>query len=203
MHIKKIENIFKMRKASIMGQYKKSAVMILLEDIDGVLHIIFEVRAYTLRHQPGDICLPGGKVENGEEPKDAAIRETMEELNLNREDIEYIGEMDYFVTPYGSIMYPFIGKLKNKISSPNISEVDHIFKVPLKFFIENSPVWYKMDIGPRNIEDFPYELIRKGKDYKFSHGILNQYFYQYKDYVIWGFTARIVKEFIDMIADCQ
>ncbi|SUY46760.1 hydrolase [Clostridium putrefaciens] len=200
MSIQDIKSVFNKRKAGIMGDFKKSSVMILLENTNGVTYIIFEVRALTLRHQPGDVCLPGGKIEKGESPKEAAIRETMEELNLIRKDIEYIGEMDYFITPYGSIMYTFVGEfIGNKDIIPSPYEVDHIFKVPLEFFLEEEPIFYEMEIGPKSTEGFPFELINKGESYNFSKGILSQYFYKYENHVIWGFTARIVKGFVDII----
>ncbi|MBU3218869.1 NUDIX hydrolase [Clostridium algidicarnis] len=200
MAMEHIKSVFNKRKAGVMGNFRESSVMILLEEINGVTYIIFEVRALNLRHQPGDVCLPGGKIEEDESPKEAAIRETMEELNLVRKDIEYIGEMDYLVTPYGSIMYTFIGELKgNKDIIPSSYEVDHIFKVPLDFFLKEEPTFYEMEIGPKSTEGFPFELINRGENYKFSKGMLSQYFYKYENHVIWGFTARIVKEFIDII----
>lgn len=197
--IKTARKIFKNRQINSIRKYKKAAVMILLYEENNEPHIIFEVRSSKLRNQPGDVCLPGGKVEKGETSKEAAVRETIEELNVLREDIEYIGEMDYFISPYGLIMYPFIGRLKRDAVNPNLSEVDHIFKVPLKYFMNNEPILYEMEIGPKNLDEFPFELINGGKDYKFRTGILKEYFYQYDGYVIWGFTAQVVKSFIDII----
>lgn len=197
--IEKIEDIFSSRTAGIIGRNKRSAVMLLLSEENGEESIVFEVRAKGLRHQPGDVCLPGGRIEENESAKEAAIRETIEELNLGKGELQYIGQMDYFVSPYGTIMYPFISRLLSSNVNPNPGEVDHIFKVPLSYFLDNEPLLYEMEIGPRLKEDFPYHLIKGGKDYKFSRGILNQYFYKYEDYVIWGFTAMIVKSFIDII----
>lgn len=197
--IDQVEGIFKGRKASIIGNFRKSAVMLLLVEEKGEAHIIFEERAHNLRHQPGDICLPGGKIEPEESPKRTAIRETIEELNLEESEINYIGEMDYFVSPYGSIMYPFVASTSKMDIRPSAAEVDHIIKVPLSFFLEKEPLLYEMEIGPRLMEDFPYHLIKGGKDYKFSKGRLKQYFYEYEGHVIWGFTAMIVKNFIEII----
>jgi ADP-ribose pyrophosphatase len=194
-----IEKTFRDREADILGELRKNAVMILLSEEEGKTNIIFEVRAFNLRHQPGDICLPGGKVERGETPEEASIRETMEELNLKRNDIKFIGRMDYIVTPYNFIMYPFIAKLNKNQIFPNKGEVDHIFKVPIEFFIENPPELYELSLMPNPGEEFPYHLIRNGKDYKFRIGKLPEYFYKYKDYVIWGFTALIIKSFIDVL----
>lgn len=197
--IESIERVFKGRKASIIGEYKKSAVMLLLVEDEGENYIIFEERAHNLRHQPGDICLPGGKIENSESPKETAIRETLEELNLKNEDISFIGEMDYFISPYGSIMYTFIAKTNIKNIFPSKDEVDHIIKVPINYFIENEPLSYDMEIAPDLKNDFPYDLVKGGKDYKFSRGKLKQYFYKYEGNVIWGFTAMIVRRFVEII----
>ncbi|WP_309245240.1 NUDIX hydrolase [Clostridium estertheticum] len=197
--INKVEEIFKDRIPKVIGEFDKSAVMILLvEDNDG-LSIVFEVRALKLRSQPGDVCLPGGRVELNEDPKEAAVRETMEELNLERDQIKIIGDMDYYISPYGNIMYAYVGYLKYGEINPSVDEVDHIFKVPLKFFLESEPFYYNMEIGPLKQEGFPFHLINGGKNYKFRKGFLDQYFYKYNNYVIWGFTAQIIKSFIKVL----
>jgi len=197
--INKLERIFKHRVSKAIGEFKESAVMILLMEEDGELFMVFEVRALKLRSQPGDVCLPGGKIEKDEKPRETAIRETMEELNLQRDQIELIGDMDYYISPYGNIMYAFLGKLKYGQIIPNQDEVNHIFKVPLKFFLENEPMLYKMEIGPISQEGFPFHLINGGKDYKFRKGYLDEYFYEYNNYIIWGFTAQIIKSFIEVL----
>lgn len=197
----KIEQVFKQRKSKVIGEFKESAVMILLVEDSEELSVVFEVRAHKLRSQPGDTCLPGGKVERDEEPRETSIRETMEELNLKRDQIQVVGDMDYYISPYGNIMYAFVGKLTYGDINPNGDEVDHIFKVPLRFFLENEPLLYKMEIGPVNQEGFPFHLINGGKDYKFRKGYLDEYFYEYNGYIIWGFTAQIIKSFIDVLQE--
>jgi 8-oxo-dGTP pyrophosphatase MutT (NUDIX family) len=199
INIQEIFEIFSHRKGEIIGRYRKSAVMILLNEHNGELQLIFEKRAHTLRSQPGDICFPGGRMEEGEKPRETAVRETKEELNLDDEDIEVLGEMDYFISPYGNIIYPFVGIIHKSNLSPNPEEVDHVFKVPLNFFLTNDPQCYEIGVVPKINEDFPYHLIKGGKNYKFSKGKLNQYFYIYNGYVIWGFTALVIKSFIDII----
>jgi len=195
----KIEKVFFNHTPEIIGEYRRSAVMLLLIEEDEEVKLVFEVRAHNLRNQPGDICLPGGRVEKEETPKAAAAREAMEELSLNEDDIEYMGEMNYFISPYNSIIYPFVAKCKKKDISCNKAEVDHVFKVPIKFFLENDPLLYELEIGPNLKEDFPFHLIRGGKDYKFGRGKILEYFYKFEDYIIWGTTALIVKNFIDTL----
>lgn len=199
--MEKVKKIFAGRKAKPIGEYKKSAVMILLIEEEGETYIIFEKRALTLKRQPGDISLPGGIIEENETPMEAAIRETEEELNVNGEDIELIGPMDYFISPYRTIMYPFVAELHTHYFEPNKEEVDHVFKVPLKYFLENEPMCYEVEIGPSLKEDFPFDLIEGGKNYKFGKVKIDQYFYLYGDYVIWGFTALIIKKFVESIKE--
>ena len=93
--INKVEKIFKDRIPKAIGDFDKSAVMILLVEENEEVSIVFEVRALKLRSQPGDVCLPGGRVELNEDPKETSVRESMEELNLKREQIDIIGSMDY------------------------------------------------------------------------------------------------------------
>ncbi|MEG1255638.1 CoA pyrophosphatase [Clostridium sp.] len=198
-NVEEILDIFNGRKSKSIQNIKEAAVMILLESINDELYIVFQVRSRKLNHQPGDVCLPGGKVEKNETFKEAAIRETMEEMNLKEGDIDFIGEMDYFVSPYGMKIYPFISRLNVETINFNEDEVDHIFKVPISFFMKTEPLLYNMEIGPINQQGFPYHLIRTGENYIFSKGILEEYFYQWNNYVIWGFTAHIIKSFIDII----
>ena len=198
MNENEIKEIFKNRSAGIIGNHKKSSVMILMTEENNNIFVLFEERSHKLRHQPGDICLPGGRIEKNETPVDAAVREVCEELKLSKQDIKIIGEMDYFVSPYNTIMYPFIASTKGCINASE-DEVERIIKIPLNFFINNEPILYDLKIGPLLEDDFPYDLINNGRNYKYSRGILKQYFYKYKDVVIWGFTAQIIKSFADIL----
>src|SRR5699024_7104932 len=73
------------REPGILNKEKlrKAAVLLPLVEVDGETHILFEVRSNKMRRQPGDICFPGGRVEEFDETKLAtAIRETSEELGV-------------------------------------------------------------------------------------------------------------------------
>lgn len=184
-----------------MGIVKKSSVLILITNIDGIDYIVLEKRALTLKSQPGDICLPGGRVEKGEKPKTTALRETMEELNIKKSDIEYIGKSDIFVSPYGQEVFSFVARTNLTEFSFSKDEVDKVYLVPIDFFINNNPLENNININPTPENDFPYHLIVNGKDYKFLRGSYKQYFWVYEDITIWGTTAKIIKRFIDILKE--
>lgn len=198
-----VEDIFKDRKPKPIGSYTKSAVTIMLSGEKGKEEIIFEKRALFLKKQPGDICLPGGKIEDGESPLECAIREAEEELCIKKSNLIYIGSMDYFISPYKTIIYPFIARIEPCKIKANREEVERIINIPMQFFVENDPMMYELEIGPYLKDNFPYELIIGGRNYNFLHGIMNEYFYIYENDVIWGFTAQIIKQFIDIIKGQQ
>ena len=198
--MKSIE-IFKGRMPKLIGKRSEYSVMVLVINEDGEEKIILEKRAMSLKNQPGDICLPGGFIEKNETPEEAAIRETMEELLLKKEEIEVIGPMDYFISPYGQTMYPFVARTDRTAFEPSEDEVDHLIKIPLRFFLNHKPLIYEIDLTSKMGEDFPYHLIEQGKNYPFRRGKFKQYFYRYGEYVVWGFTAQIIKSFIDILRE--
>lgn len=177
------------------------SVMIPLIKRRGEIHLLFEKRALTLRNQPGEISFPGGRIEKNESPRDAAIRETCEELLIGDEDIEIYSEGDFLVNPYAAIIYTFIGEIKKDFFeiSPSKDEVERIFTVPLKFFMENNPKSYSLNLNVNRSEDFPYHLIPNGESYKFKRGREEVLFYDYKGEIIWGFTAKMVRRFVERI----
>lgn len=206
MEIEKIYNCYVDKSIGIIGEGEmlRYSVIIPIIEEDNELKILFEVRAKTLRHQPGEISFPGGKIEKNENNKTAAIRETCEELGINEEDIEVLGAENILVTQHNRIIYPYVARIINpeKINPSNF-EVDHVFKVPIKHFINNIPAVKKVRIITVPTEDFPYEEIASGREYRWIEGENNIYFYKYIDYTIWGLTARILKQFINTISGTE
>lgn len=178
------------------------SVMIPLINRKGEIHLLFEKRALTLRNQPGEISFPGGRIEKNESPWDAAIRETCEELLIEEKDLEIYSEGDFLVNPYAAIIYSFIGEIKKDFFeiTPSKAEVESIFTVPLKFFMETEPKAYSINLKVNRSDDFPYHLIPNGKNYKFKRGREEVLFYQYKGEIIWGFTAKMARRFIERIS---
>ena len=184
----------------------KYAVMIPLILEDDQWKIIYELRAMDLKRQPGEISFPGGRVEKGETFRQAAIRETMEELLIERKNINLIGELDYLVSNGSYTIYCFMGiitEIEAKDINPNKGEVDHIFTVPLEFFMKNQPDEYFLKLETKKNAEFPYNLIPNGEDYNFNSGKHSVLFYKYKDYNIWGYTAKMTRHFMNIIKDIE
>ena len=194
-----INNIFANYTPYINGweKFKRASVTIPLINYNNSLHILFEVRAKTLRNQPNEVCFPGGKIEKDENPLTTAIRETCEEIGICEDKVKIISPLDIFISPYNTLIHPyliFIEDISNiKI---NVDEVEEVFFVPLDFLLNTNVSIFvnKVHITPDT--KFPYELIPKKHDYKFSTGSYEIPFYTYNDRVIWGITAKILLNFL-------
>lgn len=191
------------RQPDILDHKKSlnSAVLLPLVKISSELYVLFEKRSYKLDFQPGEICFPGGKIEESDgNPVNAAARETCEELGVTLEQIEIVAPLDIMVSPFNTIVYPYLAYIHNcQHIRINSAEVEKIFYVPLSYLLEHTPLYKTIPVAPSIPEDFPVELIPQGANYPFRRGSLPQYFYFWQDEVIWGLTARILHHFINLL----
>lgn len=201
--LKDIENIISSHKANSTGVKKQSSVLMPLVLHNDVWHLLFERRALTLNSQPGEICFPGGIVEKDEHPKEAAIRECCEELNLYEDQIRIIGQIDSVMTSFDMLIHCYVGVLNVEYENiiPSISEVDDLILVPLDYLLNVKPETYKISSKFDLDIDFPFDAIPNGKNYNFKNTHYPIVFYNYDDITIWGLTARMVYNLIDLIND--
>lgn len=204
MNIKDLTEKVRSREPKPLDSIGKYSVLIPLVENNGHWEIIYELRSKALKSQPGEVSFPGGRVEENESFEETAVRETMEELLIQRENIQVIGELDYLVSYSNFTIHCFLGIISgldvDKIK-PNEDEVDHLFTVPVEYLMKNEPKSYEMDLMTVANQEFPYSLLPNGKDYNFRRGKHIVLFYKYKDYIIWGFTARMTKHLVDLIRD--
>lgn len=200
MNIGNIENKIKNIKPYINGweRMRRASIIIPLVEINNEVHILFELRAKKLKSQPGDICFPGGKIDDNETPREAAFREISEELGIKNIDI--INELDTVVRYDGIIIHPYLGIIKDiKEININESEVDHVFYVPLDYLIKHKPLEVNNRINVERSKDFPYDLIVDKENYKFREASYRSLFYKYENYNIWGITAEMLKNFLEKL----
>lgn len=144
-----------------------------------------------MAHHRGQISFPGGA--HNEEDADfleTALRESWEEIGLNPEDVEVIGELDDTATDSSNyVIKPFLGIIPYPYHfTRNPNEILEIFDIPISHLLNKS----KCSEEVRQKDNGPDTL----------------YFYKYKKKVIWGATANILNQFLDTMkehyykADC-
>jgi 8-oxo-dGTP pyrophosphatase MutT (NUDIX family) len=201
MNLENIVNKIGNSKPYINGweRMRRSSIIIPLVEIDNKVYVLFEVRSKKLKSQPGDICFPGGKIDENEIPKEAALREIFEELGIK--NINLINELDIVVRYDGIIIHPYVGVVKDiheiKISE---DEVDHVFYIPLSYLLEHKPLEVNNKININRGNDFPYDLIVNKENYKFREASYRSLFYRYENYNIWGITAEMLNNFLERLS---
>ena len=182
-----------------MESYRRSAVVIPLIETENGYEVLFEVRAIGLKHQPGEICFPGGGCDKGELPEAAAHREICEELLLSTEQVRLEAPMDIFVSPFNMVIYPYLGTLTGYEGTFSKDEVLEVFTVPLRFFMENEPRIYYNKVYTEPPENFPWDKVQGDYRYRWNTGNYPVVFYEYEGRVIWGITARIMRNTVQLM----
>lgn len=181
--------------------FRHYAVLIPLIEVNGEIHALYEVRSHHLRNQPGEICFPGGKHEPNESYVMTALRETAEELCIDLDDIELIGQLDDVITPFNMYIHVFIGFIDIPLEDlvPSTDEVAEIFTVPLSFLLNCTLEQYTSKANIMPPEDFPYDKIHP--NYVWKVGRYPILFLEYQGFHIWGITARITANLIETLKD--
>ena len=151
----------------------QAAVLVPVIDYGNKLQVLFTQRALHLRHHPGQISFPGGRIEAGENSFTAALREAHEEIGLAPSAVELLGTLPLQSTSTGFTIQPWVGLLKPQQSwILQADEVAGIFEVPLTHFLQRE-----------NRHQFSLPL--RGK-------VQQLHAMPYQDKFIWGATAAIL-----------
>lgn len=182
------------------NEYFSAAVLVPLIWENGQISVLFQVRSTQLSWQPGEICFPGGRIESEDgSPQAAAVRETQEELALSANEIQVLGPLEEIISSIGVRLYPFVGFLSPcQTIIPSKNEVEEVFTVPLEYLLQYEPRIGHMEMGTRPLEDFPHSLLQEySKDWR-ARKTYQVLFYEYEKYVIWGLTAQVLQEFLEI-----
>jgi 8-oxo-dGTP pyrophosphatase MutT (NUDIX family) len=120
-----------------LGVTTAAAVLVLLFEKDGEVHLWLVRRPTSMRSHAGQVAFPGGKNDASDGSLlVTALRETEEELGIARSHVEVLGALDDMVTNTGFTITPWVGWLADRTPvRPNPSEVARAFAVPLRSFL--------------------------------------------------------------------
>jgi 8-oxo-dGTP pyrophosphatase MutT (NUDIX family) len=182
--IGQIQKLLSSRERKVIEHppFSHAAVLVPLFKKGEECHLLFTKRSEEVKYHKGEISFPGGVVdEEDSELISTALREAYEEIGLKESDVQVIGVLDDIVTVTEFIVTPIVGLFPYpypfKVSEVEIAE---LIEVPLSFLLVED------NLSEREV--FPgdqKEII---------------YFYQYGKHTIWGATARILKQFLDLIS---
>ena len=160
-----------------------SAVMVLLYPKDGEYCILLNKRSEQVEHHKGEISFPGGARDSEDRDSlETALRETEEEMGINRDDITVIGEMDEVVTRSNFLINVFTGIIEYPYPfKPSAIEIAEVLEFPVSAMIDpaNRRTETRWDDG---------------------HPVTS-YSYVHQEHVVFGATARILQSCIDTLDD--
>ena len=123
---------FERRSAEAGGRRPAAVAVVVLPDADGRACFLLTRRTSTLREHQGQWALPGGRIDAGESPETAALRELREEVGLTLDESAVLGRLDDYATRSGYTITPVV--LWTDVHCelvPNPAEVAHVYRVPL------------------------------------------------------------------------
>jgi len=168
-------------QASGHDEFRPAAVLIPLHWVNDEVHVLLTKRSEQLKHHSGQVSFPGGGFDESDITiRQAAIRETEEEIGITADFIDVVGYLDDVKTISGFYVTPFVAILKDGFEIiENKDEVSEVFSVPLDYFMQQE-----------NLEQRSAEY--KGKN-------VNYYVYPHENHTIWGVTAEIIVKLIQKI----
>jgi 8-oxo-dGTP pyrophosphatase MutT (NUDIX family) len=160
------------------GGFARAANLVVLDERGGEPHLLLTRRPLHMRRHAGQLSFPGGRIEEGEEPLAAALREAREEVGLEAASVEVLGRLSetvvlqsaFRLTPWvASVPYPYP-------YAPDPREVDEILHVPLSALLRP---------GAHRVEQ------------REAYGMnLDVHYFELGTEVLWGATARITWELL-------
>ncbi|MCK4242602.1 MAG: CoA pyrophosphatase [Dehalococcoidia bacterium] len=159
-----------------------AAVLLPLYKKDGEYYILFTKRTEKVEYHKGQICFPGGGQDKRDKSlEDTALRETFEEIGVRPQDVEILGQLDNMGTVTSSFLItPFVGLIPYPYEFVvNKDEIEELVKVPISALLDKNN--YREEVR-----------LHQGRPYRGS-------FYHYQGKVIWGTTASILNQFLNLV----
>ena len=163
-------------------ELRKAAVLLALSDEDDP-QLLYTLRSNKVSSHGGEVAFPGGMQEESDSSlEETALRESEEETGLLRSEVKILGSLDTTVSRFNISVTPYVGVVSPDINiNSDSTEIDACFKVPLSFLLEDKR--HRNDLVEREDESFYMPA------------------YKFDSYIIWGLTAMITVNFLNLTLD--
>jgi 8-oxo-dGTP pyrophosphatase MutT (NUDIX family) len=160
-----------------------AGVLVLLYPDKGRLRILLTQRTAELLHHRAQISFPGGQQEAGEDLQLTALRESQEEVGIDPRGLRILGPLTpLFIPPSNYCIFPTVAYAAERPSlQPSDKEVAAVLEVPLNHLRD-----------PRNL---------KRENWKLRDRDVSVPFFDYQGHKIWGATAMVLSELLEIIGD--
>lgn len=155
---------------------RAAALLLLYPDRDRV-RFALTVRRHDLPQHAGQVSLPGGRIDSGETPLDAALRESREEIGVPPESVRILGALSsLWVVVSNHLLFPFVGIADVRPEfRPAPNEVASILEVPLDDLRNPANLGWSRHAREGIVVDYPH--------------------FVFEGYQTWGATAMVLGEF--------
>jgi 8-oxo-dGTP pyrophosphatase MutT (NUDIX family) len=162
-----------------------SAVLVPIVKKPAGMELLFTKRTDTMEHHKGQISFPGGAADETDTSlADTALRESSEEIGLDRSAVSILGMMDDLQTPSGFIVTPVVGFIEHLPPlQSNSDEVAEVIFIPMRLFFDDSR--------------------RHSKIIELNGMKREVYFFDVWKEPVWGATAFFVKQLVDVVRNPQ
>jgi 8-oxo-dGTP pyrophosphatase MutT (NUDIX family) len=161
---------------------REASVLIPLFSRRGIPHVLFTKRTESLRNHAGQISFPGGARDASDRtPLHTALRETREELGIPPEAVDVLGLLEEIPTITQFRVLPFVGVIPSDFAYVvNAAEIEEIIEIPISHLLR--PEIHRMQ---------KQEIFGREREI---------YFYDYGKHVIWGATARMLRNLLQVVS---
>jgi 8-oxo-dGTP pyrophosphatase MutT (NUDIX family) len=169
----------------VSDEEQEAAVLVPVISRDTGDHLLFTKRADHLGEHPGQMSFPGGGRERYDSDRlGTALRESHEEIGLKETEAEVIGRLDDIRTTTRYSICPFVARIPDHEYIPDEREVAEIVILSIDDLIDRSN----------------YESERRDHPH---YGDIRLHFFHVDGYTVWGATARILVQFLELVTDWE
>ena len=169
-------------KAIPGDDFRSAAVLAPIQERQDGDYLVLTLRAKNLSSHSGQVAFPGGSVDPDDDgPVATALRETHEEIGVDPGHVRILGQLDQVFAGYNFLVTPFVGLIPYPYEfRPDPRETAEVFSVPVAALLKQDALTL---------------------DYRLSRRSEPIYHFQYQEWDIWGATARMVKQLLELVYD--